>query len=493
MQYKAFSDIIEFIEKNLSNEISLDDISEFSYYSLPHIHRSLKSIMEYTLKEYIRKRRLSEAANELVKTDYNIIDIAFKYQYNSNEAFTRAFKNMFGINPKEYRLNGVIKGVVKKYRIKGGRNLKLLNKIDSIYQKYFENPSIFNLEKELKKYVDDVEKEVKDCDYEKECVNFAVKVLFRIGEYQKIKEIFDDYLFKTETLEDEDWARYNLMMIRYNLKENLFNGFSEYFEWMKKNIDKEKWYLAVCNASVVLDYIDADRGDEFIRIVNEIRNASPSTADNRQARFETSRALVVAHLHFKNYDNVKQELELFDRISNEDKNDLNYLFNRNEYLTRRIYYLDAVKKDYSLELGDLMSHIARWKLIISDLEKEYNKLFNQEYYFRSYDELRYDRSPIKRLRSVIHNAGCMFYFLGEHEKALDMFDDPICNNYLNSYSAGLYMGSTYAISNDEDELLKAMKKQKRLLENSPDYWKEVNELKELACDSNFLDKVQNLL
>lgn len=493
MQFKDFSELIEFIEHNLKNEMSLDDISEFSYYSLPHIHRSLKSIMEYTLKEYIRKRRLSEAAIELVENDLNIIAIAFRYQYNSNEAFTRAFKNMFEITPKEYRNNGKVLGITKKYRIEGGRNLKLLNTIDSIYQRYYENPAEFNLEKELAKYADDVVQEVKGCNYSKETVNFSVKVLFRIRRYEIIKEIFEKYLKNVDTLEDEDWARYNLMMIRYNLKDNLFKGFQEYYNWMKENIDQEQWYYAFCNASVVLDFLDADKGDMFIKYVEEIRSSSPSTVENRQARFETARALVVAYFKFENYSMVEKELKLFDKISNEDKTDLNYLFNRNEYLTRKIYYLDAVNEDYSLELDELMIHINMWKSKVDSLMQEYNKLFNQEYYFRSYDELRYDRSPVKGLRSVIHNTGCMYYFLGKYQEAINMFDDPLSSGYLNSYSAGLYMGSVYAVTNDTNALLEAMKRQKRILENNPCYWKRVKELENLIDDKEFNSLIEHLI
>lgn len=492
MKFKDLTEIIEFIEHNLDKEMSLDDISEFSYYSLPHIHRSLKSIMEYTLKEYIRKRRLSEAASDLVNSERTIIEIAFKYQYNSNEAFTRAFKQLFKVTPKEYRSIRKVIGITKKYRIKGGRNLKLLNKIDSIYQKYYENPSGFNLELELSKYTDEVLNEVNDSNYSKESINFAVKILFKIGKYNLIKKIFEEYLKRVDNLEDEDWVRYNLMMIRYNLNDNLFEGFNEYYEWMKKHIEKEKWYFAVCNSSVFLEFFTAGKGKNFLEFVDEIRKEAPSTVDNRQARFETTRALVLSHFKFKDYNKVKDELSVFNKISLEDKKDMNYLFNRNEYITRRIYYLNAMNEDYSKEVEELMAHIDLWKASITELIKVFNEGFNQEYYFRSYDELRYDRNPLKSLRSVIHNSGCMFYFLGEHQKALDMFDDEINNGYLNSYSAGLYMGSVYETTNNKDILIEAIAKQKRILENTPDYWKKVKELDGLQSDVEFLNKLSNL-
>lgn len=56
-----------------------------------------------SVKDYIRKRRLSCAANELINSNNRIIDIAFKYQYKTHESFSRAFLKEFGVSPKEYR------------------------------------------------------------------------------------------------------------------------------------------------------------------------------------------------------------------------------------------------------------------------------------------------------------------------------------------------------------------------------------------------------
>ncbi len=87
----------------------------------------------------------------------------------------------------------------------------------------------------------------------------------------------------------------------------------------------------------------------------------------------------------------------------------------------------------------------------------------------------------------------MYYFLGNHQEALDMFDDPMSNGYLNSYSAGLYMGSVYEVTNDTEKLLEAMKRQIRILENNPDYWKKVKELENMIDNKEFVSKVENLV
>ncbi len=57
--------------------------------------------------DYVRKRRLTEAARALVHTNRRILDIALDWQYDSHEAFTRAFKRAYSLTPFEYRRRGI--------------------------------------------------------------------------------------------------------------------------------------------------------------------------------------------------------------------------------------------------------------------------------------------------------------------------------------------------------------------------------------------------
>ncbi len=94
---------LHYIEKKLTDRMSVEDISDRSCYSLFHYHRIFQSIIGLNVKQYIRKRRLSEAANELTFTNRKIIDIARKYQFDSQESFTRAFKKEFNVTPGKFR------------------------------------------------------------------------------------------------------------------------------------------------------------------------------------------------------------------------------------------------------------------------------------------------------------------------------------------------------------------------------------------------------
>ena len=105
MNYEYLNKMIQYIEKHLTEKIEYKELARIvgvSEYSLQRIFMFLTNI---SLVEYIRKRRLSKAFEELKKSDIKIIDLAIKYQYDSSISFARAFKNLFGITPSECKSN----------------------------------------------------------------------------------------------------------------------------------------------------------------------------------------------------------------------------------------------------------------------------------------------------------------------------------------------------------------------------------------------------
>jgi AraC family transcriptional regulator len=102
---KALTESIDYIEDNLTESITMEDISKIAMSSPYHYQRMFYLLTGFTVYEYIRNRRLSKAASELITTDTKVIDIALKYGYESSEAFSRAFKKMHGATPTNIKKN----------------------------------------------------------------------------------------------------------------------------------------------------------------------------------------------------------------------------------------------------------------------------------------------------------------------------------------------------------------------------------------------------
>lgn len=83
---KSFNLAIDYIEDNLTDELDEKEITRITGYSFPMFSRIFSIISGYSLSEYIRLRKMTNAANDLKNSDKRIIDIAIKYGYNSQDS-----------------------------------------------------------------------------------------------------------------------------------------------------------------------------------------------------------------------------------------------------------------------------------------------------------------------------------------------------------------------------------------------------------------------
>ncbi|QUI23414.1 AraC family transcriptional regulator [Vallitalea pronyensis] len=101
--YERIQKSIDYIEDNLENKINLDLVVNQAYMSKSNYYRMFFALIGYSVKAYIRQRRVSLASIELVHNNMNIIDIAIKYDFSSGDAFSRAFKKITGFLPSEFK------------------------------------------------------------------------------------------------------------------------------------------------------------------------------------------------------------------------------------------------------------------------------------------------------------------------------------------------------------------------------------------------------
>lgn len=96
--------VIEFIGKHLDEKLALTQLSDIACFSKYHFHRLFTAYTGLSLQQYIRWLRLKRAAHQLIiDKDKTIIEIAINAGFESHEAFTRAFKQVYGKSPSEFR------------------------------------------------------------------------------------------------------------------------------------------------------------------------------------------------------------------------------------------------------------------------------------------------------------------------------------------------------------------------------------------------------
>ena len=95
-----------FIENRISGDISLHAIAASAGVSSHHLARAFGAATGQSLMRYARGRRLSEAARSLAAGAPDILAVALDAGYGSHEAFTRAFREQFGVTPEECRAAG---------------------------------------------------------------------------------------------------------------------------------------------------------------------------------------------------------------------------------------------------------------------------------------------------------------------------------------------------------------------------------------------------
>ena len=161
---KVINDAIEFMEKNLTEEIGLLEVARSVNISAFHFHHAFTIMTGITPAEYIRNRRLTLAGLELADGSSKIIDIALKYGYETPESFTKAFSRFHGFSPMQVRKGSPLKsmnrytvritidgGTIMEYKIEKWDELDLLvhakdfhaetsdQEIPAFWDEYFSN------------------------------------------------------------------------------------------------------------------------------------------------------------------------------------------------------------------------------------------------------------------------------------------------------------------------------------------------------------------
>lgn len=224
---EKFNDLIKYIEENLCEEISYKRLSQILGVNEYTMHRIFLFVTNYTLAEYIRKRRLSMSAANLLDGKEKIIDIAIKYNYESSQAFSRAFKSMMGFNPSEISNN--------KNNIKFFSKYELSNEdLTDEFNYHIEKNVVFNL------HAISMKTTIKNCHNEaplfwkKNSKYLKGKTEYGLLEYDKTCKIDEATYYIASTEKFENASLLNLKHSNYLVFECDYINSNYLYEFCKK-------------------------------------------------------------------------------------------------------------------------------------------------------------------------------------------------------------------------------------------------------------------
>jgi AraC family transcriptional regulator len=113
---RAIQRFADEVERRIEEPFDIDQAIRTVYVSKYHFYRMFKAVVGISVYEYVKRRKLVQAAADLRTCEEDVLDIAFKFGFGSHENFTRNFKKFYNITPAKYR---------KAFRGKNDPNEKL--------------------------------------------------------------------------------------------------------------------------------------------------------------------------------------------------------------------------------------------------------------------------------------------------------------------------------------------------------------------------------
>lgn len=100
---ELISEITHWIDENIHQPLSINDVAARSGYSKWHLQRIFFRMKGINVATYIRDKKLVLAARDLIESRDKILDISFRYGFDSQQSFTRSFSKKYSVPPLKYR------------------------------------------------------------------------------------------------------------------------------------------------------------------------------------------------------------------------------------------------------------------------------------------------------------------------------------------------------------------------------------------------------
>src|SRR5688500_12547703 len=102
----CIQDVMKYIREHISEPLDRETLAAVAGFSIPHFHRVFTAHVGESAISYVRRLRLERAARKLRMGAVDITEVALAAGYDSHAAFSKAFKQQFGLSPSEFRQLG---------------------------------------------------------------------------------------------------------------------------------------------------------------------------------------------------------------------------------------------------------------------------------------------------------------------------------------------------------------------------------------------------
>jgi AraC-like DNA-binding protein len=198
---------IDYMEANLTEDISISDVCQEVNTSLSHFQRIFALITGITMGDYLRFRRLSEAGRELCFPTAKVIDVSFRYQYETPESFSKAFYRFHGFSPsqvsKEIENLKYFSRFSIQYFIQGGYSMA-----NEVMKNFYWS----NLQEIQEKQLSEKQKYDLVCNWARKARHYNPVIFDELTEW---------------ILDDDEWAKEKLAENQQILMINILGRFKE--------------------------------------------------------------------------------------------------------------------------------------------------------------------------------------------------------------------------------------------------------------------------
>ena len=101
--YERINDVKQYIGEHIDERLNREVLAAVAGFSVPHFHRIFTAYVGETIASYVRRVRMERAGRKLRMGAVDITEVALAAGYDTHAAFSKAFKQQFGLSPSEFR------------------------------------------------------------------------------------------------------------------------------------------------------------------------------------------------------------------------------------------------------------------------------------------------------------------------------------------------------------------------------------------------------